>query len=92
MSRRTTRCLTWGETKRSGETLRHADGSWAGHVSWTVYVTLCGRPDDGDPGPTLAGEHPADEHRPGGVCPRCWRVYRIEMQRASCAPLDGGAS
>lgn len=83
MSRRKTRCLTWGEMRRSGETLRDADGRWIGHVSFAVYVTLCGRQDEehnpSDAGAYLEWARPA---RPLGVCRACWRRFRGDVVAA----------
>ena len=80
MSRRTTRCLTWGEMRRSGETLRDADGHWIGHVSFATFVTLCGRQDE-EHDPVDAGTHLDCSHsaRPLGVCRACWRRFRADV-------------
>jgi hypothetical protein len=85
MIRRRTRCLTWGEQRRQGQTLRHPDGTWAGHVSWAAYVTLCGAPEDDTREPEYAGHQDHRGPRPPGVCPMCWRVYRRTCQGASVA-------
>lgn len=83
MSRRATKCLTWGEMRRSGETLRDADGRWIGHVSSAAYVTLCGRQDE-DHDPVEAGTHLDRAHsaRPLGVCRACWRRFRADVVAA----------
>ena len=90
MSRRTTRCLTWGEARRSGETVRGQDGRWIAHLSFLSYVTLCGRPEDLNAEPRLAGEDDPNGRRPGGTCRSCWPIYRDEMRRAMHAPLEPG--
>lgn len=73
MSRRMTRCLTWGEMRTRGEPLVDERGRRVGMIDFAEYVTLCGKTD----------ENPKEAHlvtpgvrRPAGVCPLCWAVNR----------------
>ena len=89
MSRRRTKCLTWGEMRRSGETLRDENGTWLAHLSFATYVTLCGRQDE-EHDPRDAGlylDHPL-RARPLGVCRACWKVFREDMLRMTRAPVE----
>jgi hypothetical protein len=82
VSRRTTRCLTWGEMRHSGETIRDENGKWLAHLSFAEYVTLCGRQDEEDD-PSDAGAYLDRAHsaRPLGVCRACWRRFRADVCR-----------
>lgn len=63
MSRTRYTCWTYGEFKQEGQTLRNADGSWAGHISFGQYKSVCGQwVDDAD---TVDWEA---RRRPAGVC------------------------
>lgn len=75
MSRRVTRCLTWGEMRRSGSPLVDANGRRVGFIDWAEYVTLCGKHDE-DPHEACAFD--GGKPRAEGVCPRCWSVFRRE--------------
>ena len=81
MTARNTRCLTWGEMRRSGETLRGEDGRWVGHISFADYVTLCGRDDYN---PTDAGRYldASLRVRPVGVCRSCWPRFRADVAKS----------
>jgi hypothetical protein len=79
VSRRTTKCLTWGEMRGFGSPLIDANGRRVSMIDFAEYVTLCGKPD----------EYPSDAHfdhrkpRPVGVCPACWATFRAEMCAAA---------
>jgi hypothetical protein len=87
MSLRTTRCLTWGEMRRSGETLRDESGRWVGHISFGTYVTLCGRHDEN---PTEACQHldAVRRARPVGVCRPCWSRLRVDVADMHTVPTE----
>jgi len=91
---RNTRCLTWGEMRRSGETLRGEDGRWVGHISFADYVTLCGR-DDYNPTEACRYLDAVLRVRTVGVCRSCWTRFRADVAKmnAECwtpASNDGG--
>ena len=72
MSRRTTKCLTWGEMRRSGSPLVDENGRRVGMIDFAEYVTLCGKPDE-DLGNLLAviygdGGHYVEEHHKPRAC------------------------
>lgn len=83
MSRRTTKCLTWGETRRSGCPLTGENGRCVGFLDFEEWVTLCGKYDE-DPSEACALDH--DKARPVGVCRACYKRYRTEMQRPEAKP------
>lgn len=78
MSRRTTKCLTWGEMRRFGSPLVDESGRHVGMVDFAEYVTLCGKPDE-DPMDASLDHH---KPRPVGVCPACWKKFRADMTAA----------
>lgn len=84
MSRRKTKCLTWGEMRRSGETLRDADGTWLAHISFATYVTMCGREMD-DPHDWLPEQ---TIRRPLGVCRACWKQFKVDMLKLATYPEE----
>lgn len=73
MSRRTTKCLTWGEFKRTGSPLVDESGRRVGFIDFAEWVTLCGKSDD-DPKEACAFDHA--KPRPVGVCRACWKKFR----------------
>lgn len=75
MTARKTRCLTWGETRRSGWSLTDVNGRRVGFLDFEEWVTLCGKLDDD---PIDAGDLDHDKPRPIGVCRACWKQYRQE--------------
>ena len=77
MTARKTKCLTWGETSRSGCPLTDGNGRRVGFLDFEEWVTLCGKPDD-NPHDTSDLDH--DNGRPIGVCRACWKQYRIARQ------------
>lgn len=79
MSKRMTRCLTWGQMETEGVPLVGDGGRIVGHVCFGQYVTLCGR---GEDDPEVATVYEYAKKRPVGVCPRCWSQYREDMSRA----------
>ena len=83
MSRRTTKCLTWGEMRRSGSPLVDENGRRVGMIDFAEWVTLCGKPDE-DPQDAF---HDHLKARPVGVCPACWKKFRADMTAAANAPF-----
>ena len=83
MTARKTRCLTWGETRRTGGALTNGNGQRVGFLDFEEWVTLCGKPDD-DPCDTSGLD--ASKSRPIGVCRACWKQYRIETRRPEVRP------
>ena len=79
MSRRKTRCVTWGECKRSGSPLIDENGRRVGFIDFAEWVTLCGKPDE-NPQEACALDH--RKPRPVGVCPACWKKFRADMYAA----------
>ncbi len=73
MSRRITKCLTWGETHRRGFPLL---GGRVGYVDLAEYITLCGKPEE-DPKYAVSLEY--RKPRPTGICPACWAKLRVAM-------------
>jgi hypothetical protein len=67
MTRRRTRCFTWGESRRMGAWVLFP-GTGSAHVSSVEYHTACGKwvTDADDPPDDITGS------RPPVVCPRCW--------------------
>lgn len=76
MSRRKTRCVTWGECKRSGSPLIDENGRRVGMIDWMEWVTLCGKQDE-NPKEACVLDH--RKSRPVGVCPACWKKFRADM-------------
>ncbi len=74
---RVTKCLTWGEERRTGAPLVDAAGVRFGFIDFVEWVTLCGRNDD-DPkyAASLSTQRLV---RPKGVCPQCWKSFRSTM-------------
>lgn len=68
MTRRRTRCFTWGQTRMTREPLVDTDGRRVGGITYVQYHTACGKwaTDADDPPDDITGS------RPPGVCPRCW--------------------
>lgn len=75
MSRRMTRCLTWGEMRTRGAPLMDECGRRVGMIDFAEYVTLCGKTEED---PKEAYLITPGCRRPAGVCPRCW----VENRRA----------
>jgi hypothetical protein len=73
---RATRCMTWGEERRSGSPVLGASGERIGFVDFSEWVTLCGRQEDS---PKEAASYDAYSRRPKGVCPKCWGSFRKTM-------------
>ena len=84
MSRRKTKCLTWGEVRRYGSPLVDQDGGRVGMIDWADYVTLCGKPDEDPKDAALDHRKP----RPVGVCPACWKKFRADMYAAELSDPD----
>jgi hypothetical protein len=82
MSRRKTRCMTWGECKRSGSPLVDENGRRVGFIDFAEYVTLCGKPDENPKDAPLDHRKP----RPVGVCPARWTRFRADMTAAEFMP------
>jgi len=78
MSRRTTKCLTWGEMRRFGSPLVDENGRRVGMIDWADYITLCGRSEENPKDASFDHLKP----RPVGVCPACWKKFRVEMTAA----------
>jgi hypothetical protein len=76
MSRRTTKCLTWGEGRSYGYPLVNAEGKRTGYLHFVEYRTLCGKRDDA-PKEAVPFDH--RKPRPIGVCPACWAKFRDDM-------------
>lgn len=76
MNRRKTRCVTWGECKRSGSPLIDENGRRVGMIDWMEWVTLCGKQDE-NPQEACVLDH--RKPRPVGVCPACWKKFRADM-------------
>ena len=74
MSKRKTRCLTWGEERRWSTPILNSENEICGRVCFASYVTLCGKDDENV---RDAIEMPESKRkRPIGVCPSCWVKYR----------------
>ena len=71
MSKRKTRCLTWGEPKRWCE---RSEPPHSVIITYEYYETLCGREDEDVVFVTFNGVG----HRPEGLCPSCWSRYKKE--------------
>jgi len=84
MSRRTTKCLTWGEMRRSGSPLVDENGRRVGMIDFAEWVTLCGKADE-DPSEACALDH--RKPRPVGVCSACWKKFRTDMLAAETTPF-----
>ncbi len=85
MSKRKTKCLTWGQERTRGETWQVNDSRV--RLCLVDHVTLCGRE---DPACTVPDLWSPSEPRPKGVCPECWKQYRNDMlaDMYCCPPAD----
>lgn len=87
VSRRKTKCLTYGQTHTQGFPLTE-NGKVIGRICVDVYLTLCGKDvdyDECDLPPDSPAIDPLKDKRLLGYCPSCWRQWREDCQRT----LDG---
>jgi len=76
MGRVAYKCWTYGENKREGHTLWNEDGTWAGHVTFAQYKSVCGKwVDDADDADFDA------VRRPAGICKACWAQHKADRAR-----------
>lgn len=89
MSKRKTKCLTYGQTHTQGFPLVDANGKVTGRICVDVYVTLCGKEADEEEC-DLPPDSPAIDpqgKRLSGYCPSCWRQWREDCSQKPC--IDG---